>query len=51
MVELRGNRYFSLTGNIVNMMAQTEDSGDDYYPFIRKSFALLYLLVNSPHPL
>lgn len=30
-----------------------EDSGyhSSYYPFPSKIFALLYLLVNSPHPL
>ena len=28
-----------------------EQSNESYYPFPSKIFALLYLLVNSPHPM
>ena len=41
--------FFSLVDDITTLMTQTEDL-QDYYPFSRKIFTLLYLLVNSPHP-
>lgn len=43
--------YLSLDWESMMAMMEVQTESQEYWPFLSKEFALLFFLINGPHPL